>query len=95
MNCCYFIQLWGVTAENFLSWNPSIGCDCSKVISGTWYCVSVDKEKQPLAATTTTTTTAVAAIATRVEDLDPKQKPLGSQINTAVALLREAIGKII
>ncbi|KAK1994861.1 hypothetical protein LX36DRAFT_583537 [Colletotrichum falcatum] len=38
-DCEYFASVWGITAKDFIAWNPSVGADCSGIKVGQEYCV--------------------------------------------------------
>jgi hypothetical protein len=38
-DCDYFASLWGISYEDFVAWNPSVGEDCSGIKVGEDYCV--------------------------------------------------------
>ncbi|KAI3542564.1 hypothetical protein CSPX01_06769 [Colletotrichum filicis] len=62
-NCDFFQIEWGLSAPDFLDYNPSVGADCSGIVVGNSYCVEVNyglprptaRVTATLPATTTTT----------------------------------------
>ncbi|RHZ63585.1 LysM peptidoglycan-binding domain-containing protein [Aspergillus thermomutatus] len=54
--CEWFERNWGLTHEQFVSYNPSVKDDCSGIKVGNSYCVEVN-HGQPRPTTTTTTST--------------------------------------
>lgn len=64
--CAYFQDSWGISAADFLDWNPGVKADCSGIKVGNAYCVEVNfglprptstTNKPPISTTTTTTAT--------------------------------------
>lgn len=62
--CAYYQDDWGISAADFLDWNPGVKADCSGIKVGNAYCVEVNfglprptsTTTQPPTSTTTTTT---------------------------------------
>ncbi|PIA99826.1 hypothetical protein CB0940_02390 [Cercospora beticola] len=40
--CASIASFWGVSEQNFISWNPIVGSDCSNLIEGNSYCVEAN-----------------------------------------------------
>lgn len=56
--CSSLSGYWGITEDQFVSYNPSVGSGCSSgVVPGQKYCVEWDNGAAPTTATPTTTTT--------------------------------------
>lgn len=56
--CTSIASEWGITKDQFIAYNPSVGTDCSKLIVGETYCVEENHGKPP------PTTTSVAVTGT-------------------------------
>jgi len=42
--CDSLAQLWGLSAKQFLTYNPSVGADCSHFVIAQQYCIQVTSE---------------------------------------------------
>ncbi|KAF2207641.1 carbohydrate-binding module family 50 protein [Cercospora zeae-maydis SCOH1-5] len=49
--CASISAFWGISEQNFISWNPVVGSDCSSLIEGNSYCIEANGRP-----TTTSTT---------------------------------------
>ncbi|KAJ8130535.1 hypothetical protein O1611_g3097 [Lasiodiplodia mahajangana] len=63
--CEYVRTLFGITPEEFHTWNPSVGLDCKPWYSGQSYCI-LTKEKLMTSTTTTTASTTKTTSSTHV-----------------------------
>ncbi|KAL2211282.1 hypothetical protein CC79DRAFT_1246687, partial [Sarocladium strictum] len=52
-DCNYFASLWGISYDEFVAWNPSVGQDCSGIKVGEQYCVERNWGIPPPPSTTT------------------------------------------
>ncbi|KAI1202455.1 hypothetical protein F5X97DRAFT_319141 [Nemania serpens] len=55
-NCEYFASVWGISVQDFISWNPVVGADCSGIQVGHEYCVERNYGLPPPSGTTTSGT---------------------------------------
>lgn len=39
--CSSIASANGITTDQFISWNPAVGSDCSSLWAGYWYCISI------------------------------------------------------
>ncbi|KEY65064.1 hypothetical protein S7711_09857 [Stachybotrys chartarum IBT 7711] len=56
-DCAYFAARWGISVQDFINWNPSVGADCTGIVIGQEYCVERNWGIPEETTTTTTTTT--------------------------------------
>ncbi|KAH8168701.1 hypothetical protein LIA77_11965 [Sarocladium implicatum] len=51
-DCAYLASFWGISTEDFISWNPQVGASCQNIVVGEEYCV---ERNWGLPVTTSTT----------------------------------------
>jgi len=78
--CQYFLSEWGLSRDDFLSWNPGISKDCTGFKPGNSYCVEVNfglpRETTQISKTTSTKPAGTPTIAPPVTTTAPP-KPAG------------------
>ncbi|KAJ5185308.1 Peptidoglycan-binding Lysin subgroup [Penicillium cf. griseofulvum] len=62
--CADIPGYWGISMEDFVRWNPSVGNDCAGYVSGNSYCVEAYGEPAPGTGTTTTKVTTTSSATT-------------------------------
>lgn len=78
--CAYYQDSWGISAADFLDWNPGVGADCSGIKVGNAYCVEVNYgQPRPTSTTTTPTTTPTTSTSTTVPTSTSPSKPSPTQ----------------
>ncbi len=55
--CASIASNWGITLQQFITYNPSVKSDCSGLVVGYSYCVEENNGKGPILSTTSTSTT--------------------------------------
>ncbi|WQF83337.1 Putative LysM domain-containing protein [Colletotrichum destructivum] len=62
--CASMAAFWGISEENFIRWNPSVGTNCANgVVAGTEYCIDFTDDSPPPPPTTTSSAPPVTSSA--------------------------------
>lgn len=74
--CAYYQDSWGISAADFLDWNPGVKADCSGIKIGNAYCVEVNFG---LPRPTSTTTKSATSTTTTIPTSTGPSKPSPTQ----------------
>ena len=58
--CQSIADAWGITLQQFITYNPSVGSDCSNLVVGDSYCVEENYGRGPSSTSTSTPSTTTA-----------------------------------
>ena len=85
--CASIASDWGITLQQFLTYNPSVKPDCSGLRSGNAFCVEENYGNGPVAPSTTSSTRPIASTPTTTTPTPTGPSPVQSGINAQCTTL--------
>ena len=79
--CASIARDWGITLQQFLTYNPSVKPDCSGLSAGNAYCVEENYGNDPVAPSTTSSTPPTTSTPTTTTPTPTGPSPVQSGIN--------------
>lgn len=85
--CASIASDWGITLQQFLTYNPSVKPDCSGLRAGNAYCVEENYGNGPVAPSTKSSTPPITSALTTTTPTSTRPSPVQSGINAQCTTL--------